>query len=58
MLVGSLMPVIIRQRLVGYLPLVVERFHGLLRNKRISHISHSTMEYEFIALAAIGKEVE
>jgi hypothetical protein len=31
-------PMITRLRLGGFLPLVVERFHGLLRNRRVFHI--------------------
>ncbi|KAH9767601.1 hypothetical protein KPL71_011332 [Citrus sinensis] len=47
---------IINPLLVGFLQLLEERFLGLQRNKTC--ITHSTMESEFIALVAAGKEAE
>jgi hypothetical protein len=57
MLVGSLVPVITRQRLVRYLPSMVERAVSWA-SKKPKCISHFTMESEFIVLVAIGKETE
>ena len=56
-LVGSLVPVITRQRLVRYLPSVVERVVSWA-SKKPKCISHFTMESKFIVLAVIGKEIE